>query len=248
MKLCIKIEIIGILFLLVIVPGKGQDTQEAKKTWAGDVSLGLALTRGNTDTSNLSFSFSANKNISAEWEWHSSGSFLLGKIKNQTNAESLSLSSGINWKHSARVFSYFKLQALRDRFKNYDYRLLPTIGVGYKLISSEKTDFSMEIGFSEVFTRYRDSGNTESYLGISWGNSLSWNISPNAELKQKFTFNTDLTDFPHFFAQLEMSLAAAIAKGWALKVSLIDSFDNQPVGEGIKKNDAAFLAGLSMKF
>jgi hypothetical protein len=120
--------------------------------------------------------------------------------------------------------------------------------VGYKLVSSEKTEFSLDAGLSKVFTKYRDTGKTESYTGLSLGDNFIWKISSTAELTQQFTLNADITEFPHFFARLEMNLTAAISKSWALKLSLIDGFDNQPAGEGVKKNDVTFLAGLSMKF
>ena len=52
----------------------------------------------------------------------------------------------------------------------------------------------------------------------------------------------------HYFARIEINLASAIAKGFAVKLSLIDLYDSDPVGEGVKKNDITFLAGLSVKF
>ena len=238
----------GTLLVILINVGWAEEKEETQKPWTGDISLSLALARGNTDTSNLSFSFSAKRTINSKLDWNSSGNFLLGKVKSTTTAESLGITSSINWKYSQRFFSYCKIQAIRDRFKNYDYRLLPALGVGYKLVSSEKTEFSLDAGLSEVFTKYRDTGETESYTGLALGNNLVWKISPTAELTQQLSLNTDLTEFSHFFARLELNLSAAITPGWALKLSLIDGFDNQPIGEGIKKNDVTVLAGLSMKF
>lgn len=243
-----KIRVLGGLLFILINAGVAEENKDTQKQWTGDISLGLTLARGNTETSNLSFSFSAKRILNSKLDWNNSGFFLFGKIKSTTNAESLGISSSINWKHSHRFFSYYKIQVLRDRFKNYDYRLLPAVGVGYKLVSSEKTEFSLNAGLSEVFTKYQDTGETEAYSGLALGDNLIWKISPTADLTQQFTLTADLTEFPHFFARLEINMTAAINNNWALKLSLIDGFENQPVGEGIKKNDVTFLAGLSLKF
>ena len=48
--------------------------------------------------------------------------------------------------------------------------------------------------------------------------------------------------------RLEVSLSSALTETFAVKLSLIDSYDNKPAAAGIKKNDLVFLAGLSMKF
>jgi hypothetical protein len=39
-----------------------------------------------------------------------------------------------------------------------------------------------------------------------------------------------------------------LAESWALKLTFIDSYDNRPLGEGVKKNDIALLAALTRKF
>jgi len=40
----------------------------------------------------------------------------------------------------------------------------------------------------------------------------------------------------------------AIAERWSVKLTFIDTYDSQPVGIGIEKNDITFIAGLSWKF
>ena len=45
-----------------------------------------------------------------------------------------------------------------------------------------------------------------------------------------------------------LGLHAVLSNTLSIKLSFIDNYENRPIGEGIKKNDAAFLAGLSIKF
>ncbi len=113
---------------------------------------------------------------------------------------------------------------------------------------AEKVSLATSTGIAEVFTEYLDTGKTDSYTGLTVGNQFAWKISETAELSQQLTINSNISELNEYFARFEVNLAATIATGWALKLTFIDNYDNNPIGEGIKKNDIAFLAGLSKKF
>jgi len=215
--------------------------------WTGDAALSLSITSGNTQTSSVAFSFAAKRPFPEKLELENSGFFLLSKISGTTNAESMGLGSRLNWKHSDRFFSYYELQAVRDRFKNYDYRILPNVGVGYKVHLSEKGELSFTAGLAEVFTKYHDSGERDSYAGLTLGDKFSWKLSPTAELSQQLVINAEASDLNHYFARLEISLSAALSNQLALKLTFVDNYDNEPVGEGIEKNDIHLMAGISLK-
>jgi putative salt-induced outer membrane protein len=246
MKLLPYIFLITALCLCLAKGAIAQEEEENK--WGGDASIGLALARGNTETTNLSFTFSVSGPLSESIDSTNKAYFLLSKVGDITNAESLGLDSQIQWKHTARFFSYYGIQGLRDRFKNYSYRFLPGLGVGYKILEQENLQLSASAGLSQVFTKYYDSDETDSYTGIALGNEFTWKVSPNAELSQSLNLNADISELSHYFLQFEVSLASAITKGLSVKLTLMDKYDNKPIGEGIKKNDVSFIAGLSAKF
>jgi putative salt-induced outer membrane protein YdiY len=225
-----------------------QENKGEENKWGGDVAVGLALARGNTDTTNLSLIFSAKGPLSKTIDNTNKAYFLLNKEKDITNAESMGLESNIKWKHSERFFSYYGIQGLRDRFKNYSYRILPGLGLGYLVLASENVLVSASAGLSQVFTKYFKSKETDSYTGITLGNEFTWKISPTAEISQTLRFNTNVSELSCYFLQFEISLASAITKGLSVKLTLMDKYDSKPVGEGIKKNDVSFIAGLSAKF
>jgi putative salt-induced outer membrane protein YdiY len=225
-----------------------QDAENEENKWGGDASVGLALARGNTETIHLSFTFSAAGPLSQSINSTNKAFFLLSKEKEITNAESMGLESQIQWNHSERFFSYYGIQGLRDRFKNYSYRILPGLGLGYKILTEESLLLSATAGFSQVFTKYYESEETDSFTGIALGNQLTWKVSPTAEISQTLSFDTNISDLNHYFLQFEISLASAITKGLSVKLMLMDKYDSKPVGENIKKNDISFIAGLSAKY
>lgn len=243
-----KILLVATICSSLVFGSSAQEKSSEENNWGGDAAVGIALARGNTNTTNLSLTLSAKGPISKSVINSNKAFFLLSKEKDITNAESMGLESQINLQHTERFFSYYEILGLRDKFKNYSYRILPSVGIGYKVVATEKVQFSASAGLSEVFTKYYGSGDTDSYTGIALGNQLIWKISESAEISQTLDLNSDVSELSHYFLRFEMSLATAIAKGISVKLTFMDNYDNKPVGEGIKKNDVSFLAGLSAKF
>ena len=225
-----------------------QEEEKKPVGWNGDISLGIALARGNSNTTNIALSFSAEKFLSKNFKWANSGSYFLGRTDNIKNSESIEITSAAKWTHSEDFFSRIEIFALLDKFKNFNYRLVPHLGIGYKIFRSDKIEASLMTGISGVFTKFEDSGETDYFTGLMIGNECAWKISSTAEFVQNFTMNSNFSRLNNYFARLEMSLSAAIANGWALKISMIDSYESLPVGEGIVKNDIIFLTNFSWKF
>jgi len=225
-----------------------QEEKEDPMKWNGDLSFGISIAKGNTDASTLSFSFSANNNLWEKFGWKNKGIFIGGRADGILNSQLLELTSTGEWSHSARFFSRYEINGIHDRFRNFRYRIVPNIGIGYRLVQSEVAELSLKTGLSDTFTKFYDSGETASFAGAFLGNDFLWKLSSSAELKQLSTLNLDLSDTNHVLAQFEISLSAAIVKNWAIKISFIDKYDSAPETEGVKKNDLTFLTNISWKF
>lgn len=239
--------ILGFILLMTIGSFAQEDTEDPMK-WNGDLSFGISIAKGNTNASTLSFSFSADKKLSEKFDWKNKGIFLGGRADGVLNSQSLELTSTGEWSHSERFFSRYEINGIHDRFRNFRYRIIPNIGVGYRLVQSEATELSLKTGLSDTFTKFYDSGETASFVGAFIGNDFLWKIASSAEFKQLSSVNLDLSDTSHVLAQFEMSLSAAIVKNWAIKISFIDKYDSAPESEGVKKNDLTFLTNISWKF
>jgi putative salt-induced outer membrane protein YdiY len=248
MKRKLGILIIFGFILSMAIGSFAQEEKEDPMSWNGDLSFGISIAKGNTDASTLSFSFSANKKLSERFDWKNKGIFLGGRADGVLNSQSLELTSTGEWSYSARFFSRIEINGIHDRFRNFRYRIIPNIGVGYRLVQSEVTELSLKTGLSDTFTKFYDSGETASYAGAFLGNDFLWKMSSSAEFKQLSAVNLDLSDTSHWLAQFEMSLSAALVKNWAIKISFIDKYDSAPETEGVKKNDVTFLTNISWKF
>jgi len=100
----------------------------------------------------------------------------------------------------------------------------------------------------QVFTKYYDSGETDSFTALKIGKQFVWKIAKTSEFNEKLEFIPKISDFGWYFLRWEANLISAIAKSWSVKLTFIDTYDSHPVGPGIKKNDIVFIAGVSWKF
>lgn len=242
---------IGVVLVVVVacIPlWGGQDEEGEPPKWAGNVSLGLSLNKGNSDTLDVSFDFAADHRFSSTIDWRNSGHVLFGKADQVTTKETYLLTTGIQWHHSERILSYYRVQGIRDRFKNYDYRFLPGLGAGYQILTQEKLKLTLSTGLSLVATQFYDTGDRESYAALALTDEFTWDISENAQFNQKWELNFNFEDFGQIVWQLEASLITTLIDSWAVKLTFINSHDSKPTGEGIKQDDYSFVAGISKKF
>jgi putative salt-induced outer membrane protein YdiY len=247
-----RARILVFAFLLVLSLGLSGLAEEAKEPphWKGDVSLGLSLARGNARSSSFSFTFAADGPINKANTllWANKAIYLFGEMEGETSAESLLVSSRVDWLHAARFYSYYEIQGIRDRFKNYSSRILPSVGAGYKVIAQETVTLGVDAGLAQVFTKYYDTGDSESYTALKIAEQLVWKIAETSEFNEKMEIIPRVSDLGWYFLRLEANLVTALAKSWSVKLTFIDTYDSHPVGLGIKKNDIAFIAALSRKF
>jgi putative salt-induced outer membrane protein YdiY len=244
----LKVTCFLAIMLILAVNGFSEEAEEDPMKWKGDLALGISVEQGNTEKSSLSFSYTVDKKFSEKTEWNNKGIFLGGKSEGKTDSQSIEVRSALKWNHTDRFFTHYEIPVIHDRFKNYRYRLTPNIGVGYSVVQSEKSELSLKTGFSETFTKFYDTGATDSFAGLFARNDFKWKISESAEFTQMTKLDWDLSNTNHFLVRLELSLVTSILGGWGIKLSLIDDYDNLPETTGVKKNDLIFLTNLSYKF
>lgn len=221
---------------------------ESASGWKGDFSLGFTNTAGNSDTTSLSISFTADRTIDGPWTWKNKGSYLNNDTEGETTADSSTLDTRLEWQRSDSWFAYGQAGYMRDRFKDYDYRLTPGMGFGWQLIQDDKRTLRVTAGMSAVMLKYRDSGETDSYAAVDLGNTFNWKMTPSTQLTQALVLNMDVSDTDRYFLKFELGLSVAINDRWGVKLSFVDNYDNQPVSPDVKKNDTQFIGSIQYRF
>jgi len=240
--------IFAIIIAIGLVAAPAALAAETAPGWKGDLALGLSTTSGNSDTSSFSFSFSADRTADGPWTWKNKGSYMKNEADGETTADITNLDTRLEWQRHERWFVYGQTGYLRDRFKDYNYRITPGAGFGWQVLKRPDKSVKLTAGLSAVMLKYRTSGETDSYAALDLGNEFNWKISESADFKQSLAANMDVSDTDRYFLKLEMALTVAINSRWGVKLSFVDSYDNQPASPDVKKNDTQVMAGITYRF
>lgn len=213
--------------------------------WTGSFGAGLAMTRGNSDTSNINVSFDTTYDPEIGFVFKAEGLFLRGESEGDETANRL-FAQGRVEHPMGRLFLFGQVQYLRDTFKEIDYMMAPTAGAGYKLIDTPNTKFSIDVSGGFVFEALTDQ-DLESTGALVAGEKFSQRISDTASLIQSAQGLWKLDDFGDSLYTASVGIAAQVTKRAQLKAELLETYKSQPP-DGVDSGDMAVLVSFVFKF
>ncbi|HVJ27121.1 MAG TPA: DUF481 domain-containing protein [Vicinamibacterales bacterium] len=250
-------ELAVVLFLLavagVLVPSTSFAQDPAAPpapdpgTWVGTAGAGLALTSGNSDTLNYNLAFDATRDPKTRNVMKFTGLFLRGEQNDELVANRLSLAFRDQYALNTRSYVYGQLEYLRDTFKLIDYLVAPTAGVGYKLVDSAATKFSVDGGFGAVWEKNPEV-DVQTSLALTAGEKLEHQFNANATLKHAVTALWKADDLEDGLYTFSIGLATKVSERLLFSIDLLDTFKNRPPTPETKKNDVALVTAITAKF
>jgi putative salt-induced outer membrane protein len=217
--------------------------------WTGNVNLGYAQARGNSDTQTLNFGANANRATTRD---KIGVTFTSVYASNDTAGESVvtanAIRGGINYNLnlSPRMFVFASTDLEFDEFQNLDLRFAPAGGFGYKAINTERTTFDLRGGSSlnrEFFSTGLNRTSGEGLLG----EEFTFKYSSFGSLQQKMSVYPNLTDPGVFRISFDTTADTRMNRWLSWQVSFSDRYLSNPV-DGRKKNDTLLTTGLRITF
>ena len=217
--------------------------------WKGAGELGLALSRGNSETESLNAKLGLSLEDAA-WK-HNIGFAALRQKGEVAEADDLALtanryeltgSSAYNW--SDRSYLIGSLRYENDDFAPYEYQTVASFGAGWYAIKNEVTEWLFEGGpgyrrFKEVATGETDGQAVfRGRMAYKHGFTASTSFE-NTLLVEAGSDNT--------FAQNDSGLIVKMNASLALKAGL-QFRHNSDVAPGLKKTDSLFTTNLVYGF
>jgi putative salt-induced outer membrane protein YdiY len=114
------------------------------KIWTVSASAGWSFTQGNTDTSSVNAGYNIVYDPQTKNVIKSDGLYLRTKDHGEVSADRLGLNGRDEYKLTDRAYVFGQVQYLRDQFKDIDYLVAPTGGIGYKLIKMPNTELAVD--------------------------------------------------------------------------------------------------------
>jgi len=215
--------------------------------WHGNAGLGLALTKGNTDTQTFNLSALAIYDPLRRNVVRLDGLFLKSKAEGENTANKAAFGARDEYKLGSRAFLYGEVRYQRDEFKRLDSLITPAVGAGYKLVDGKKVTLGVDAGLGLAFeTLEGQEGTTDGALQA--GQAFTWQISTNSKLTQAARALRKFDDFADAFYHLEAGIASSINSRLELKVAGLVDVKNKPADATIEKTDTALLASVVFKF
>lgn len=224
--------------------------------WTGSAGFGLSLNRGNTDTTNLNLSFEATHDPKTEDVWRFKGLYLRGDNNGTLAVSRLDLLGRFERTFTGRVYGFAQVQFLKDHFKDIDYLWAPSVGVGYKLVTTPPATLNVDggLGFKveqdelPALDAAMASTSRRTDVVVNASDKFEYNLSKTSKLTQGFIALWKASDFGDALYTFSAGASAAMTARTQLKVELLDTYQSRPPSATVKGNDVALLTALVYKF
>lgn len=232
---------------VVKVP-EGQPPVLTAKVWQSKIGAGYQVTNGNNKTANANVTLDS-KYKKDNQEWLIRGELYYGSSEGKMNAQKYfaRAQSNSNFIRNPKWFTTRAFEADHDRFSNIDYRLLPSVGIGYNFRDDQVSKIATDISIGWEYTNFRDDSKSSSVA------TLIPHVYFDRVIVGKMKFSQDLTMYPTFerFEDYRVrslsSITNPLTERLSWRMSFLDEYNSNPRGDA-KKNDTTFLTALEFSF
>lgn len=236
--------------VLIAGPAAAQDAQQPPPPppgWIGSASAGIALTQGNSDTSNVNLAYEVKRETGSRWVFKSTGLFLRGESEGELITNRLAFNAREEWKWSERTSLFGQLQYMRDTFKEIDYLVSPNVGVNRYLIKDDRTELGVDAGIGAVWEK-NPGLDARSSGALTAGQSFQHKLTATTTLTEKVAALWKTSDLADALYAITLGIAANVTDTIQMKAELLDTYKNKSVSATVVKNDVAFVLSFVYKF
>jgi putative salt-induced outer membrane protein YdiY len=232
--------------VLIATPVFAQAPPAPPKLWTATVSGGLVFASGNTDTSSINAAYDIVYNPQTKNVVKSDGLFMRGETEGVLSANRLGINVRDEYSLTPRTFVFGQNQYLRDEFKNIDYLLAPTLGLGYKIFDTDATKFTVDGSAGGVWEKNPDL-DVRSSGALAFSEKLAQTLTTTTTLTQWFAALWKTNDFDDALYTAGVSISATISTRIQLEVEVLDTFKNKTPLPTVQQNDVAVLMAVVYK-
>lgn len=214
---------------------------------SGSAGFGLSLASGNTDSINLSATVDSifdpkNGNV---MKWN--GLFLRGKQNGVLSINRLSATFRDENTLSGRLYVFGQIDTLHDTFKQIDYLVAPSAGLGYKLLNSMATQLTIDGGAGAVIEQ--DAGVVaRGAIALTVTQKLVQQLTDTTTVKEASTALLKTNQWNDGLFTFQAGIAAKISTRFQLAIDFLDTYKNLPPDPALKKNDIALVTSIVAKY
>jgi len=215
--------------------------------WTKELSLGYNKTSGNTEKAEFSTAGMLNRKTTSN-EITLKGDVYYSSADKNMDAQKW---SGLgryaySFGEQKKWFNSYQLQADHDRFADVDYRLLPTVGIGYWFSDTDDWKFMAEGSAGLEMTNYRSNKADDEEAAAIGHLYAEKKIFDRARASEDFSIIPSLEE-GDFRIKSETAFTNPIKEGLDLSIKFIIDYDSDPA-DGIEDTDTRLVTGLKYSF
>ena len=217
--------------------------------WTGGADFGMALTKGNSDTTNLALGVGLTRetlndktNIYAASIYNRDNTGGVSKTTANTTRLGFRYARDFNKKWFGYVFTDLERNGQQD----LNLRLVPGGGIGYHAIRNERTQLDLLGGLAMNREYFDGSDNDRTSAEAQVGQTLTHRLNSRTVINEQLFFFPNLTNGGEYRVNFDTKVVTDITKriGWQITVS--DRYLSNPL-PGLKQNDLLLTTGVHFK-
>ena len=217
--------------------------------WTGGADLGIALTKGNSDTTNVALGLGLSR------ETRNDKTTIYGAgiyNRENTNGISRTIANTIRFggrydrDFAKRWFGYGFTDLERNGIQLLNLRWVIGGGVGYHAIRNERTKLDLLGGLAMNREYFKGIDNDRTSLEAQAGQTLSHQLNSRTSIKEQLFFFPNLTRGGEYRINFDTSVVTDITKRIAWQITFSDRYLSDPP-PGSKQNDMILTTGLRVK-
>ena len=217
--------------------------------WNGGADLGLALTRGNSHTTNFALGMAISRETLRD-----KTSLYAASVYNRETSDGVSRTVANTFRFGARYdrninrdwFGYGFTDLEHNGLQDLNLRWVLGGGLGYHAIRNERTKLDLLGGLDMSREYFEGDDNDRTSLEAQLGQTLDHQFTPRVALKEQLFFFPNLSNGGEYRINFDASLVMDISRRLAWQVTLSDRYLSDPPG-GFKQNDLLLTTGLKIK-
>ena len=200
--------------------------------WSGTGELGLAITKGNTDSQTLVGELGA-KRTQGPWAYAAGVAFLQGKDDGEENAYRYEAFGSAARDLSAKSYIVGGLRTERDHYASYEYQSVASASYGFRAVDNERTKLTFEIGAGYRWSKLQGLRLHENGAIVRGGMDFKHQINENVAFYDNLLIEAGEDNT---FARNDIGVMVKMTDALALKAG-VETRHNTDVLPGIKKTD-----------
>ena len=238
--------------LLAPALSHAQVTLKPDSQWRYLLTAGANVSSGNNNAGSLNLSAEgARQSDHDKWTWGAKAD--RARSAGVDTTDRYGLRTQYNRDFSLDWFGFGSGETLRDKLANIAARYSVATGVGRHVWADERGFFDLSVGLGYTHDRYVTATDISGEMRDRYGRlelvlaeESSHKLTDTTQLRQKFTLYPNLRDSSKYRAVLDTGLTVAMTQTINLSAGLSVRYDSDP-GRNLKKGDAMFVTGVSMR-